>query len=242
MPKNGDKPVDKIIPITSKVIGMKINMFPQEFHRLNYRLTGVTKKVHHQNMGQNGTQERHIGTSAESVPSSLQSYAPGKRKRRSPIAQASDLTIKAMLLQGTSIRKIAAALYVSPSTVQRVKGRMCTQAPDAEDLKSGLMSPRLAEMSVAVVEHFLKKGTKLKTIKGSDAIAAVKTVADRQWPVRQDGAPPTHLYVNIDLEQFRPDPLDSAQDVTPTPTGCVSGDGKQDKDENLNEFNTCNVS
>jgi hypothetical protein len=44
MPKNGDKPVDKNIPITSQVIGMKINIFPQGFHRLNYRLTGDTEK------------------------------------------------------------------------------------------------------------------------------------------------------------------------------------------------------
>jgi hypothetical protein len=42
MPKNGDKPVYKNIPITSQVIGMKINIFPQGFHRRNYRLTGDT--------------------------------------------------------------------------------------------------------------------------------------------------------------------------------------------------------
>jgi hypothetical protein len=33
MPKNVDKPVDKNISITSGVIGMKINIFPQEIHR-----------------------------------------------------------------------------------------------------------------------------------------------------------------------------------------------------------------
>jgi hypothetical protein len=33
MPKNRDKLVDKNNPITSKVIGMKINIFPQEIHR-----------------------------------------------------------------------------------------------------------------------------------------------------------------------------------------------------------------
>jgi hypothetical protein len=32
MPKNMLKPVDKIIPITSKVIGMKINITPQDIH------------------------------------------------------------------------------------------------------------------------------------------------------------------------------------------------------------------
>jgi hypothetical protein len=47
MPKTGEKPVHKIIPITSQVIDMKINITPQEIHRgfslvslPNYRLTG----------------------------------------------------------------------------------------------------------------------------------------------------------------------------------------------------------
>lgn len=164
------------------------------------------------------TETNPNGTPAPSVIEKVQSYAPGTKRKRNPIQQAADLTIKAMLAQGTSIRAIAAALHVSPTTVSRVKARLCENAPDAEDLKSGLMSPRLGEMSVAVVEHFLEKGAKLKRIKGSDAIAAVKTVADRQWPLRQDSAPPLYMFVDIDLNQFRPDPPDSAQDVTPTPT------------------------
>jgi hypothetical protein len=35
MPKNGDKPVDKNISITSQVIGMKINITPQDIHNPN---------------------------------------------------------------------------------------------------------------------------------------------------------------------------------------------------------------
>jgi hypothetical protein len=35
MPKTGDKTVDKIIPITSRVIGMKINITPQDIHNPN---------------------------------------------------------------------------------------------------------------------------------------------------------------------------------------------------------------
>lgn len=178
---------------------------------------------------------------AESVPSSVQSYAPGKRKRRSPIAQASDLTIKAMLLQGTSIRKIAAALYVSPGTVMAVKKRIQTQSPDAADLKSGLMSPRLGEMSAAVVEHFLKKGAKLKTVKGSDAMAAVKTVADRQWPVRQEHGPASFSFANINLNLFLPDPQPAALGAPVDTTRSDLGDGKQTQGEYPNEFNSGNV-
>jgi hypothetical protein len=38
MPKNGDKPVDKNISITYGGIDMKINIFPQGFHRLKLSL------------------------------------------------------------------------------------------------------------------------------------------------------------------------------------------------------------
>jgi transposase len=181
------------------------------------------------------------GSPAESVTEKVQSYAPGTRHRRNPIQQAADLTIKAMLAQGTSIRKVAAALNISPTTVSRVKARMCTNAPDAEDLKSGLMSPRLGEMSAAVVEHFLKKGAKLKTIKGSDAMAAVKTVADRQWPVRQEHGPATFNFANVNLNLFLPDSAPAALGAPVDTTCSVLEDGKTQEANNLNEFNTSNV-
>jgi len=180
-------------------------------------------------------------TSAPSVTEKVQSYAPGIKRKRNPIQQAADLTIKAMLAQGTSIRAIAAALHVSPTTVSRVKARLCENAPDAEDLKSGLMSPRLGEMSADVVEHFLRKGAKLKTIKGSDAMAAVKEVAARQWPVRQEHNPASFSFANINLNVFLPDSTPAAVDVTPTPTGSVSDDGKTEEAKNPNQFNTCDV-
>jgi transposase len=192
-------------------------------------------------MGRNVAQTQQSDARTGSVTEKIQSYAPGVRRKRNPIQQAADLTIKAMLLQGASIRKVAAALHVSPTTVSRVKARICEQAPDAEDLKSGLMSPRLGEMSAAVVEHFLKKGAKLKTVKGSDAMAAVKTVADRQWPVRQEHGPASFSFANINLNLFLPD-SQPAPEGAPVDTTCsVSEDGKQDKDKTLNEFNTCNV-
>jgi hypothetical protein len=179
-----------------------------------------------------------------SETSLAQSYAPGvgRKHKRSPIAQAADLTIKAMLLQGGSLRKIAAALHVSPTTVMAVKKRMLTQAPDAADLKSGLMSPRLGQMSAAVVEHFLKKGAKLKTVKGSDAMAAVKTVADRQWPIRQEHGPASFSFANVNLNIFLPD-SQPAPSGAPLDTTCsVLEDGKQTEGENLNEFKDANVS
>jgi hypothetical protein len=165
----------------------------------------------------------------------------GRKYRRGPVKQAQDLTIKAMLLQGTPQRKIAAALGINASAVQRVRDEMKAQTPDAEDLKSGLMSPRLGEMSAAVVEHFLKKGAKLKTVKGSDAMAAVKTVADRQWPVRQEHSPASFSFTNVNLNLFLPDPQPAALGVTPTTICGVEEGGNLTKPNNLNEFNTSNV-
>jgi len=112
----------------------------------------------------------------------------------------------------------------------------------AEDLKSGLMSADRDAKVVRMIDHMIEKGARLKEIKGSDALGAAKLYVDRRWPVRQEQAPPLHLFVNIDLSQFKPDPLDSAQDVTPTTTGGVLAGGNPTEANNLNEFKDANVS
>lgn len=111
----------------------------------------------------------------------------------------------------------------------------------AEDLKCGLMSADRDAKVVKLLDHMITKGTRLKEIKGSDALSAAKMYVDRRWPVRQDAPPPLNLFVNIDLSEFRPDPVDSAQDVTPTPICSGEGGGKIEEGENLNEFKGTNV-
>jgi len=194
-------------------------------------------------MGQNVAPMTQSDAQAGSVTEKVQSYAPGagRKYKRSPIAQAADLTIKAMLLQGTSIRKIAAALHVSPGSVQRVKARICEHSPDAPDLKSGLMSPVRDENAGKLIDHFIGKGLKMRTVKGSDALGAVKMYADRRWPVRTEAAPPSRSFVVTNLNIFLPDSQPAAVDVTPTTTRGVLEDGKETREKNLNQFNTCNV-
>lgn len=153
----------------------------------------------------------------EGVPDPVRSYAQGIQRKRNPIQQASDLTIKAMLGQGASLRTIAEALHLSKTTVARVKARICAQPSGAEDLKSGLMSPLIGEMSIEVVKHFLTEGKKLKVIKGSDAMAAVKVVADRQWPAQQAApAGPRIQFVQINIDAVRLDDRPNPIDVTPS--------------------------
>jgi DNA-binding CsgD family transcriptional regulator len=184
----------------------------------------------------NGTQT----TESPTVPKGLHHQRRGKQNPN-PIRIALETNIKAMIQQGSSVRKIAAALSISPNTVQRVRNQMTALLP-AEDRKSGLLSPVRDEKVGKLIDHFLDKGVKLKKIKGSDALGAVREYAARRWPVRSEAPPQVKLYVNVDLGQFRPDPLDSAQDVTPTTTSCVSADGKQTEGENLNQFKGANVS
>jgi hypothetical protein len=171
------------------------------------------------------------------------SYAPGtgRKGKRNPIQQAADLTIKAMLLQGVSHRKIAEALNISAMTVSRVKARICEQAPDAPDLKSGLLSPQRDQNTGKLIDHFIDKGLKMKKIKGSDAISAAKMYADRRWPVRTEAPPPSRTFIQTNLNIFLPDPQPAPQDAPIDTTCSVLEDGKKTGEKNLNQFNTCNV-
>jgi hypothetical protein len=79
-------------------------------------------------------------------------------------------------------------------------------------------------MSMAVVENFLKQGARMKKVKGSDAIAAVKVVADRQWPTRSEAAGPDVSFVQINVDTIRmeapfapPNPQSAPVDITPGP-------------------------
>jgi hypothetical protein len=191
-------------------------------------------------MRQNGTKERHIDTPAGSVTEKVHPPQRRGKQKPSPVRIAIETTIKAMIQQGSSVRKIAEALSISPNTVQRVRNDMKALLP-AEDLKSGLMSPVRDENAGKLIDHFIGKGLKMRTIKGSDALGAVKMYADRRWPVRTEAAPPSRSFVVTNLNIFLPDSQPAAVDVTPTTTRGVLEDGKETREKNLNQFNTCNV-
>jgi len=190
-------------------------------------------------MGQNVAPMTQSDAQAGSVTEKVHRSLKGPRKVN-PIRQAVENTIRAMVQQGSSIRKIAAALNISPNTVQRVRNDMKALLP-AEDLKSGLMSPQRDENAGKLIDHFIGKGLKMRTVKGSDALGAVKMYADRRWPVRTEAAPPSRSFVVTNLNIFLPDSQPAAVDVTPTTTRGVLGDGKETREKNLNQFNTCNV-
>jgi len=179
--------------------------------------------------------DAQAGSVAEKVHRSLK----GPRKVN-PIRQAVENTIRAMVQQGSSIRKIAAALNISPNTVQRVRNDMKALLP-AEDLKSGLMSPQRDENAGKLIDHFIGKGLKMRTVKGSDALGAVKMYADRRWPVRTEAAPPSRSFVVTNLNIFLPDSQPAPQDAPIDTTCSVLEDGNLTKPKNLNQFNTCNV-
>jgi hypothetical protein len=103
------------------------------------------------------------------------------------------------------------------------------------------MSPVRDENAGKLIDHFIGKGLKIRTVKGSDALGAVKMYADRRWPVRTEAAPPSRSFVVTNLNIFLPDSQPAAVDVTPTTTRGVLEDGKETREKNLNQFNTCNV-
>lgn len=117
---------------------------------------------------------------------------------------------------------------LSPSEVRRNRvqtQRLRAQSLEiAEDLKLGIMSADRDKKVAKLLDHMLDKGVRLKDIKGSDALNAAKMYADRRWPLRQDNTPPVHVFVKIDLSEFRTDPLKSAKDITPT-TICSDSEG-----------------
>jgi hypothetical protein len=63
----------------------------------------------------------------------------------------------------------------------------------------------------------------VETIKDSTALRAAEAILDRSDPKTQAVAPPSHSYVNINLDIFKPDPplpktIDLAVDEPPEGT------------------------
>lgn len=172
---------------------------------------------------------------AKSVTERVQ-FGKSKARKPKPLQVATDLTVKALLAKGASIRKVAEVLGCSPTTIQRIKDRLSAQG---EDLKSGLLSPARDENAGKLIDHFIGKGLKMKQIKGSDALGAVKMYADRRWPAQQAAPPgPRISFVQINVDVARADLHLGAH---PTPTGGALEDGKTIKGEILNEINTGDV-
>jgi hypothetical protein len=111
----------------------------------------------------------------------------------------------------------------------------------AEDLKSGLMSADRDVKVAKLIDHMIAKGTRLKEVKGSDAISAAKMYADRRWPVRQEAPPPSRTFIQTNLNIFLPDSQPALQDAPIDTTCSVLEGGKETREKNLNQFNTCSV-
>lgn len=150
-------------------------------------------------------------TKEEGVTTMERSRKFGSRKKN-PIKMASDTAIKALMTKGFSVRKAAEFMGVSPTTVMRVRNDMKALQP-AEDLKSSFLSPSRDEKLGKLVDHFLDKGTRLRQVKGSDALGAAKLYADRRYPVRQEQAPSSFSFANVNLNLFLPDPQPAPQEI-----------------------------
>jgi hypothetical protein len=119
-----------------------------------------------------------------------------------------------MINQGLSVRATAAALGISHTTVQRVRDTM----KEDQTLTNGLMSPELDGLSAEVLHNFMRQGAKMKKVRGSDALGAVKVYADRRWPTKQDQAPQSISFTQINIGQYAPqNPPTEEIEVNPAP-------------------------
>jgi hypothetical protein len=142
-------------------------------------------------------------------------HIPGRRKRKpNPIQAAADLTIKTLIKSGATVRQAAEALQMSPSTVQRVRNEMT--AEQGLSLTNGLLSPLRDENAGKLIDHFIGAGLKMKKVKGSDALGAVKIYTDRRWPTKTEHSGPSVSYVQVNIDTFRMEaPFDPSNPQSP---------------------------
>lgn len=136
-------------------------------------------------------------------------------RKTKPVQMATDLTLKALLAKGLSQRAAADILGISATTVQRIKNRLREQG---EEL-APLVSARRNELAGQVLERFMEVGAKLpKTrIRGSDAIAAVKTYNAVAFP---DQAPAgvSISFTAVHIHEARlEDPAGAVLELEPAP-------------------------
>jgi hypothetical protein len=152
-----------------------------------------------------------------------------RSRKRSVTGIAQDLAYKTLRSKGVTQEAAAEALGLHKASGCRIEARL-----REEGQIDGPMSPRLGEMSLAVVENFLKQGARMRKVKGSDAIAAVKVIADRQWPTRSEStaAPVSFVQINVDTIRmeapFNPsNPQSTPIDITPGPDALPESVGNE---------------
>jgi len=151
---------------------------------------------------------------------------PRPRRQRSITRQALDLSIKALISQGFSVRQTAATLKISTATVQAARKSM----KDAGQDPQAYVSASRNEMLGKLTDHIFDKGLKMKKFRGSDVTTVMKDYSSRAFPTRQEGGGDNYSFVQINMNA-----------ALPTTTGCALGDGKTVEAEILNENRDDNI-
>jgi len=131
---------------------------------------------------------------------------PRKANKRSVAKTAQDIAYKALRSKGITQEQAALMIGIHPSSAWRYEKRLKAEAGD-QDLIRPLVSAARDEKLGRLVDHFLDKGVKLRSVKGSDAIAAGKLYADRRYPARTADPTPAISFTQVNLIEIRdPDP------------------------------------
>lgn len=146
---------------------------------------------------------------AQNLDSGKPTKTKGRRKNAAQMAQ--ELAYKTLRKQGITQREAAKTLGLHPGSGCRIEARI-----KDEDQINGLLSPELDGLSVEVLHNFLKQGSKMKKIRGSDALGAVKVYSDRRWPTKNDQPPTSISFTEINICEVRIDPSNPQSiDITP---------------------------
>ena len=145
---------------------------------------------------------------------------PTRKVVRKPAAKlAQDLAYKALRSKGLTQEAAAKLIGIHPSSASRYEKRLKDEAAAAgqQDPIQPLVSAARDEKLVRLVDHFLDKGAKLRSVKGSDALGAAKLYADRRYPARSAETPPAVNFTQVNLIEIR-DPSPTRYGI-PGPAG-----------------------
>ena len=143
-----------------------------------------------------------------------------KRPRSRPHIDEKHLAYSILIANGVQKEKAATMLGYSEKTV-----RSLDRALAKKGLKLELLSEQRIKKAHRVIDKCLagKPFGGVEVIKDSTALRAAEAILDRSDPKTQAVAPPSHSYVNINLDIFKPDPplpktIDLAVDEPPEGT------------------------
>jgi hypothetical protein len=142
-------------------------------------------------------EQRHTNETPETNPDWR------KLPRNRPDKDEKHLAYSILIANGVQKEKACSMLGYSEKSVRSIDRALVKKG-----LKLELLSEQRIKKAHRVIDKCLagKPFGGVETIKDSTALRAAEAILDRSDPKTQAVAPPSHSYVNINLDIFKPDP------------------------------------